>query len=562
MRLSGLFCVPLEVVMRSALLTIVCFCSPTFAQSIRFKDVSENTGIQFTHVDGGSGKSLLVETVCSGLALLDYDNDGWTDVFLLSGAPPPSSKTDMRPTSRLYRNLGGLRFVDVTDSAGVACEKHGLGVTCGDFDNDGDLDLYLSNFGPNVLFRNEGDGTFHALENAPRSNETRVGAGVSFFDIEGDGDLDLFVGNYIQFSYEIDSSRYRFGKLRPQGPKDFAPEADQLYRNEGDGSFKDISQESGISSLAAPTMGIIAFDYNRDGDTDVFVCNDSEANYLWDNDGHGRFTEIALPAGVAYDFKGSRQASMGVDCADVDRDGWLDLVATNFEDEIPNLYKNSRGEFFDDVGPTWGLGIATKTVKWGVSLSDFDNDGFADLFIASGALVPPESKNMSLKHAQSKPFVFRNNGGVRYAEASGIVEANLIAEKHGRAIGTDDLDNDGDLDVVILNINSTPTILCNESPSPHSHWVRLHLIGTDSNRDAVGSQVTIRSSTGEQFQEVIRGRGYQSQYGNALHFGLGEVGVIREIEVRWHGSHTEYFRNVPVDRTIRLVQGTGTHETP
>ncbi len=522
---------------------------------IRFDDITSKTGIDFLHTDGGTGKHYIVETICSGLAIFDFDGDGLMDIYLLNGAFHEGTKPENHPTNRLYRNMGDWRFVDVTESAGVGDTSHSLGATVGDFDNDGDADLYVSNYGPKVFYRNNGDGTFTSVKGAPGTADNRVGAGVSFLDIDADGDLDLYVANYIKFTYDKDVSRLIFGIAAAPGPKDYEPDNHQLFRNNGDGSFTDISIESGIGQSPGAGMGIISLDFDRDGDTDLFICNDSAENFLWENDGTGKFTEIGLLAGVAYDYAGLRQASMGVDCADIDHDGFLDLVSTNFQDEIPNVYRNSEGKFFDDLCVSYGLGVATRSVKWGVGLSDFDNDSFVDLFLACGHLIDTVGLLDNSVQFATRNFLLRNLDGKRFVDVSSTAGNGLKIEKASRALGCEDLDQDGDLDVVILNLNSTADILRNDTASRDMHWIELRMVGQTSNRDAVGSQVKVHTKNGEQIQEVHRGRGYQSHYGNDLHFGLGNADAIDFVEVQWHGCTKEIFRDVPVDRKSTLIQG-------
>ena len=525
---------------------------------IRFDDISLETGIDFLHTDGGSGKHFIIETICSGLAIFDFDGDGLMDIYLLNGAHHEGKMPGQVPINRLYRNLGDWRFVDVTESAGVGDANHSLGVTVGDYDNDGDPDLIISNYGPKVFYRNNGDGTFDSLKDAPGTKEFRVGAGLSFLDVDSDGNLDLYVANYIKFDYDKDVSRLIFGIPAAPGPKDYEPDNHQLFRSNGDGSFTDISMESGIGLQPGAGMGMVSFDFDRDGDTDVFVCNDSAENFLWENDGKGKFTEIALLAGVAYDYAGLRQASMGVDCADIDHDGWLDLVSTNFQDEIPNVYRNSEGKFFDDLGVAYGLGVATRSVTWGVGLSDFDNDSYVDLFLASGHLIDTvELLDDSVQFA-TRNFLLRNMGGKRFYDVSSTAGKGLQVEKASRALGCEDLDQDGDLDVVILNLNSTPTLLRNETVRSNNHWIELRLVGISSNRDAVGTRVVVHTKNGDQTQEVVRGRGYQSHYSNDLHFGLGSADIIDFVEVHWHSGSQEIFRAIAIDQKTTLIQGTST----
>lgn len=553
------------------LLVAVCQLARVWGQasdlrSMLLEDVTSQTGIDFVHSDGGTGKHYLFETVCAGVATLDYDGDGWMDIYFINGrrlnggqptAPLDRDTTSPPLTNRLYRNLGGWRFVDVTEQAGVGDTGYGLGVCAGDVDNDGDMDLFVNNFGPNVFYLNNGDGTFSVLPDAPTSHESRVGAGVSFLDIEGDGDLDLYVGNYIQFSYELGVNRKIFGVPIAPAPTDYPPDTDQLFRNNGDGSFTDISAASNIASVAGASMGLISFDYDRDGDTDIFVCNDSAANFLWQNDGRGSFTEIGLLTGVAYDYAGLKQASMGVDCVDYDHDGWLDLFVTNYQDEIPNVYRNSEGNFFDDLGAALGLGVATRSVTWGVALSDFDHDSFADIFIGCGHLIDTVGLvDSSLKFA-ARNFLLQSEKGQKFVDVSARSGSGLVPVKVSRAVCSEDLDRDGDLDLAILNLNAAPTLLRNDSDHQGRHWCQLRLVGRATNRNAAGTRVVLRAGNATQTQEVHLGRGYQSHYGNTLHFGLDTATKIDQIEVYWHAHQATIYRDQPVDQVLNLVQEVG-----
>lgn len=522
---------------------------------IQFSDITQKTGIDFLHCDGGTGKHYIVETVSSGLAVFDFDNDGYLDIYFLNGAYPKPMNESKPLANRLYRNLGNWKFVDVTEKAGIGDLGHGLGVTVGDYDNDGDADVYVNNFGPNVLYCNNGDGTFSRVATAPGANESRVGAGASFIDIEGDGDLDLFVGNYIKFSYEKDVNRMILGVPAAPGPKDYDPDSDQLFRNDGSGSFTDISVESGIAAHAGPSMGMIGFDYDKDGDIDIFVCNDSAANFLWNNDGLGHFSEVGQLSGVAYNYAGLRQANMGTDCADYDLDGWMDFVVSNFQDEIPQMFRSSKGIFFDELGAPLGLGTATRNVKWGVVFSDFDHDRYPDLYFASGHLIDGVEKLDSSIRFATKNHLFRNIQGKRFADVSSAAGGGLEVEKVSRGVASDDLDGDGDLDLVVLNLNSSPTVLCNESNLEGKHWIKLHLIGTKDARDAVGARVVLKTRHGEQMQEVLRGRGYQSHYGNSLHFGLGDATAIEQLEITWLNKEKQVFKDLAPDQEYWLIQG-------
>jgi len=522
---------------------------------IRFEDVTARTGITFRHTDGSSGRRYIVETVTAGLATFDYDGDGDIDIYFLNGAPLRGTRVESPPRNALYRNDGGFRFTDVTDEAGVGDTGYGLGVAVGDYDNDGDPDLYVNNFGPNVLYRNNGDGTFtDVTREAGVANDHRVGAGTNFLDIDGDGWLDLFVGNYIDFTYE------RHVVLRFQGfpiyagPRDFPRTANTLYRNRGDGTFADVSRTSGIAEHLGAGMGTVCADYDDDGDTDIFVLNDEYGNFLFRNDGRGRFEEVGLETGFAYDANGVHQGSMGVDCGDYDNDGRLDLYSTSYQGELAILHRNLGSGLLEDVTLQTGAGLGTRPyVTWGVGMVDLDNDGDRDLFVACGHLLPnvEEYDDTTLYHA---PNLVLMNTGDRFVNVSERAGPGLRVRLSSRGAAFDDLDGDGRIDVVILNSRREPTVLRNVSPRP-GHWIGIRLRGTRTNRDGVGARVIVRAGRLRLVDEVHSGRGYQSHYGTRLHFGLGPHTVVDEVEVRWIGGGRDRFRNLPADRVWVLTEG-------
>ena len=532
-----------------------CLCS---AQApISLEDMTQQSGIDFEHFSGRSGKSYLVETVTAGLATFDYDNDGWIDIYFLNAAPLLNQRVDPPPTNRLFRNLGGMRFVDVTTQSGSGDLGFALGVTVGDFDNDGDQDLFVSNFGPNVLLENYGDGTFarHVFE--PTDARRRVGAGVALLDIDQDGNLDPYFANYVDFSFDQRGNRKVFGVPTAPGPKDYEPDTSTLYRNLGDGSFRDISIESGIGLMAGPGMGIVAFDFDGDQDTDVFVGNDSAANFLFENKGNSTFEEIGLLAGVAYDLTGSQQGTMGADVGDFDCDGDLDLVTSNFMDEIPTLYRNSGKGYFDDVGAVSGLGVASRSVKWGVGFADFDLDSWPDIFLASGHLIAGISRVKDSEKFASPNYIFRNLEGKRFSDVTSTVGSAGKAVDVSRGIALDDLDNDGDVDVVVLNLDDQPQVIQNTTKNSN-HFLQIQLVGKESNRDAVGSLVTVRVGEKTMAQAVHSGRGYQSHFGTRLSFGVGQTFDAVSISVQWQNGQKQEFKNVSTDLFLMLIEGEST----
>jgi len=535
--------------------------APPPAGPIQLRDVTERAGITFTHTDGSSGQRYIVETVTAGLALFDYDGDGYVDIYFLNGAPLRGSRADVPPRNALYRNEGNWKFTDVTAEAGVGDTGFALGVAAADYDNDGDQDLFVNNYGPNVLYRNNGDGTFtDVTEEAGVSGGDKVGAGACFLDFDADGDLDLYVANYVKFTYDTHVVHVIDGVPQYVGPRDYPAEPDLLYRNNGDGTFTDVSMESGVGQHAGSGMGIVCGDYDNDGDTDVFVLNDVAGNFLFQNDGSGRFDEVGVMTGAAYNGAAHELGSMGVDCGDYNNDGRLDFLMTSYQGELPVLYRNLGGDILEDATMQSGAGDgAFPYVNWGTGLVDFDNDGDRDIFIACGHL----QDNIELVDDTSayhvRNILLQNTGDGRFVNVSKVSGDGLLPEWSSRGAAFDDLDNDGDIDVVIQNSRRGPTILSNESQTAN-HWLQIRLRGVSSNRDGVGARVTVVAGDLTQVDEVHSGRGYQSHWGSRLHFGLGKRSRVDRVEVRWIGGAADVIENVDVDRLVTITEGTGKAE--
>ncbi len=523
---------------------------------IILREVTSQTGITFRHTDGSAGHRYIVETVASGLATFDYDGDGWIDIYFLNGRPLRGSPPDPTARNALYRNLGGLRFADVTSQAGVGEAGYGLGVCVGDYDNDGWPDLYVNNYGPNVLYRNRGDGTFaDVTAQAGVSRGHKVGAGACFLDMDADGDLDLYAANYVHFTYENHVARTVDGFPQYAGPKDYPPEPDNLFRNNGDGTFTDVTGPSGIGTVAGTGMGMVAADFDHDGDTDIFVLNDVSRNFFFRNDGRGQFTEDAIAMGVAFNFHGHELGSMGVDCGDYDNDGWLDFLQTSYQAELPVLFRNRGDGSFDDVTVPTGAGAGSfPYVKWGVGFVDFDNDGFRDLFIACGHLQDNIELWDDTTSYLCRPVLLRNTGDGKFVDVSDQAGDGLRVQVVGRGTVFDDLDNDGDIDVVILSSRRQAVVLRNDSP-PGNHWLQIELRGRRTNRDGVGAHVRVVARQLAQLAEVHSGRSYQSHFGSRLHFGLGRHDRADRIEIRWLGGATQVLRNVRADQRIVVYEG-------
>jgi hypothetical protein len=530
---------------------------------IQLRNVTARTGIDFCHTDGSSGRHYIVEYVASGLATFDYDGDGRIDIYFLNGQPLLGTQVDVPPKNHLYRNLGGWRFEEVTDRAGVGRAGYGLGVAVADYDNDGLPDLYVSNFGPNVLFRNRGDGAFvDVTDQAGVARGDKVGAGVSFLDFDRDGNVDLYVSNYVKFRYELHVPVSSGGRGMYHGPRAYDPEPDQLFRNNGDGTFADVSDSSGIAALAGPGMGMVCGDFDGDGDTDVFVLNDVFRNFYFENDGTGKFREIGVQNGTAYNVYGQENGNMGVDCGDYDNDGRLDLFVTTYQTEPVMLLRNLGTGLFEDVTlRTRAAQGSFNQVKWGCGFVDFDNDGHKDIFMALGHLQDFVEHFDDTTSYDAAPVLLRNTGRGTFVNVSDSSGDGLRARSVGRGAAFDDLDNDGRVDVVILNSRRPPTVLRNESPGGN-HWVQVRLRGVKTNRGGVGAQVRVVAQDLAQIAEVHSGRGYQSDFGARLHFGLGSRTTIDRIEVRWLGGGTEVWENVAVDQMVVLTEGTSQKGPP
>jgi hypothetical protein len=544
-----------------ALFCLSAFSRTQAAEPIQLKNITKDSGINFIHTDGSSGKRYIIETICAGLALFDYDGDGDEDIYFLNGAALPGKQVSAPPKNALYRNDGNLKFTDVTEATGTGNTEHGLGVAVGDYDNDGDPDIYLNNYGPNTLLQNQGNGTFtDVTTKAGVANGHQVGAGACFFDMDADGDLDLYAANYVKFTYQNHKTVRFNGHPAYVGPMDFKPSSDTLYRNNGDGTFTDVSVPSGIAAHEGTGMGMTCCDYDNDGDVDVFVGNDVSANFVFQNDGQGRFEEVGLLSGLAYNFGGTAQGTMGVDAGDFNNDGLIDFYVTSYQRDLATLYKNLGEGLFEDVTHLSGAGSGTlPQVTWGTAVVDLDNDGFRDLFIACGHLQDNVElfDNTSSYHA--KNIVLRNLGNEKFRNVSSQCGDGLLPELSSRGAAFGDLDNDGDLDGVILNSRREPTILRNDSKTGN-HWIQIKLRGQKGNRSGIGAHVKVKAGPLTMIDEVHGDRSYQSHFGLRLHFGLGKQTRIDQIEVRWIGGTVDVLKDIPVDQLITVREGSATEQ--
>jgi len=531
--------------------------SPSKVGTIGFVDVTESSGLTYRHRDGGTGQRFLPEHMGAGLASFDADGDGLLDIYFLNGASLPDLKPSLVMSNRFFRNRNGREFDDCTVASGLTELSYSLGVTVGDYDNDGFQDVYVSNFGPNRLFRNNGDGTFtDNTEVCGVEDGDKFGAGATFLDIDGDNDLEIFVGNYVNFDFT------RHHLLAPKafpyspGPRDYPALADTLFLNNGDGTFRDISHDSGIDIVAGPSMGVVSADFDGDDDVDIFVACDGEANLLYVNDGTGKFSEEGILTGVALDSRGVANGSMGVDVADLNGDELLDLLVTNYSDQLPELFLNqSPGGVFEENSRSMQIGLEVLPhVKWGVGLVDLDCDGDKDAFICNGHLLENAKDIESRTDYGVRNTIMENLANKSFRSASTSAGPALLQARSSRGAAFDDLDLDGLVDVVILNSDSFTQVLKNTTICDNN-WLMVELVGISVNRDAIGAKVWLHTGSQVQFTEKVNGRGYQSHYGSTLHFGLGKFTLVDRMEIQWPGHvQKQILNNVSVNQRLKIVQ--------
>ena len=522
-------------------------------ERVQFVDVSSSSGLDFTLESGSPQQDYIVAAMAGGVAFLDYDDDGYQDVFMVS-----SSRMEGSPAgafNRLYKNVpgndGGRVFRDATEGSGLQRRGWGMGCATGDYDNDGDVDIYVTYVGPNALYRNNGDGTFASVGRRAGVADERWGASAAFADLDADGFLDLYVANYLVFDPESPPEPRRGwkGLVVFYGPDGMDTVPDALYRNDGDGTFTDLSARTGMNRYYLPGLGVVFGDYDNDGDQDIYVANDGLPNLLFRNDGDWRLTEVGTPAEVAYSDDGRAQAGMGTTFGDFDDDGDADIFVTNYSDDVNTLYQNQGDGFFIDATFALGLGgEAQPYLSWSTNFFDYDNDRDLDLFVVNGHLFPQLLDHPSGLRYPQRNLLYANEGG-RFRSVGDSAGPGLAVEKVSRGGAFGDYDNDGDIDLLITNLNDTPDLLRNEGGN-HNNWVGLDLVGTSGNRDAIGARVQLFAGGQVQTREVRRAYGYQSQHDPRLVFGLGNLKEVDRVEIRWPGGGTQTLRNPPLRRYL------------
>ncbi|MDE0089676.1 MAG: CRTAC1 family protein [Candidatus Poribacteria bacterium] len=517
-------------------------------RNVRFTDVTAALGIQFRDVNGENGKKYFIEPLGRGVALFDYDNDGDLDIYFVNGCDLPGATSPIPPQNKLYRNDGD-RYLDVTEDASVGDSGYGLGCCVGDYNNDGFVDLYVTNYGKNVLYQNNGDGSFTDVTEKAGVGGDRLSSGCAFLDYDADGYLDLYVVNYVQFDTVTNPECMRQGIPVYCTPEALNGEADMLYRNNGNGTFTDVTQRAGITAPPGKGLGVVCGDVDNDGDIDIFVANDTTPNLLYLNNGDGTFTEDALFAGVALSEEGRAYSGMGANLGDFDNDGFLDIVITNFQDQVNSIYQNAKNGFFNDVSFATGIGEKSLPyLAWGVDFVDFDNDGWLDLFVANGHLDDNIVEIDPVGTYKQVNQIFWNNRGVTFK-----VEKVALPPKVSRGAAFGDIDNDGDIDIIVANLKDTPTVLRNESGNA-GNWLSIKLVGTHCARDAIGARVTVVAGKLTQIREVKSGSGYLSQNDMRLHFGLGDVKQVDSVTVRWGCGHVETIKDVNVNQVFVIEE--------
>jgi hypothetical protein len=531
------------------------------AGGIQFENRQARSGIRFVLNNGTLPDKPIVDSVLGGVAVLDFDNDGFLDIFFTNGAELPSMvKTNASFHNRLYRNNHDGTFRDVTDHAGVAGEGYSMGVAVGDYDNDGHPDLFVAGVNRNILYHNNGDGTFtDVTEKAGVSGVNSDGkkpwsVGAAWLDYDNDGRLDLFVSNYLDWSFANSITCGSPGKRLSCSPALYKGLPNTLYHNNGDGTFTDVSQQTGIAAHIGKGMGLAVADFDDDGFIDIFVANDNERNFLFHNEGGKSFTEVGVAAGVAYTEDGVPSSSMGADFRDVDDNGLPDLIYTALSGETFSVRLNQGKGLFEDFTYQSGIGIGASGMSgWAVGAYDFDQDGHKDLFVSNSHV----SENVQLySHYTYKQrnAVFRNLGGGRFRNVTG--ESGLAKEpaRAHRGCAFGDLDNDGAIDVVVASIGDPAEILYGASPA-RGHWILLDLQGRSSNRDAIGARIKLTGQSGRvQYNHVTTSVGYLGASDKRVHFGLGSDTRVREIEIRWPSGRRQKLNDVPADRPLKVVE--------
>ncbi|RKU13605.1 hypothetical protein C6502_04370 [Candidatus Poribacteria bacterium] len=521
--------------------------------AVQFVDITTEAGIAFKHVNGATDRKFYLETMGSGAAFLDYDNDGDLDLYIVNGAPLPGFETTDLPTNILYQNDRNGRFSDVTAAAGVGDTSYGMGCVAADYDNDGDSDLYVTNFGENILYRNNGDGTFNdATAHAGVGNGEKWSSSCAFVDYNHDGNLDLYVVNYLDYDIAKDRDWHDpRGRRIYSNPQVYAGISDTLYRNNGDGTFTDVTRQTGVYNSDGKGLGVTCGDYDNDGRIDIYAANDTTPNFLYRNVGDGRFVDIAPFAGAAYNEHGVAEGGMGVDFGDYNNDGALDIFVTNFSNETNTLYHNTADGALIDFTNIVGLGeVSFLKLAFGTKFFDANNDGALDLFVANGHLYPTESD--ALEYAQTDQL-FINAGEGTFVDLSEESGEYFSTKRVGRGAAFGDYDNDGDTDIFVVNLNQEGVLLRNEGGNSHN-WLMIKTVGVKSNRDGIGARIEVTTSSHIQMKEVQAGSSYLSGHDLRLLFGLGTERKAEAVRIDWPSGAEQILKDVEANQLLIITE--------
>ncbi len=536
--------------------------APRYSGPITFTDVTAQAGIKFKHNSGAFGKKYLPETVGSGCAFLDYDNDGWQDILLVNSMNWPDHK-GQKSFPALYHNNRNGTFTDVTKEAGLAIELYGVGCAIADFDNDGNVDIYITCLGANHLFRNLGGGKFQDVTARAGVGDAGFSTGALWFDYDKDGKLDLFVCNYVEWSIDKDLYCTLDGKNKSYcTPESYKGHSATLYRNKGDGTFEDVTQRAGLFDPTCKSLGIAMIDFDNDGWMDLFVANDTQPNKLYRNNGNGTFTDAAMTAGVAFSEAGVARAGMGVDAADYDGSGRASLIIGNFSNEMMALYHNEGTGLFIDEAPTSTIGQNTLlTLTFSCFFFDYDLDGLPDVFAANGHVSDDINTVQPKVTYAEPPHLFRNLGKKKFEEVTSKLGAAIQKAMVARGAAYGDFDNDGDLDLLVTSNNGPARLLRNDGGN-QNNVLRIKTIGAGSNRDGIGAKVTIKSSSGRALWSIVKtGSSYCSQSELPLTFGLGKAEKVASVEVIWPGGRKDTISDINANQSITIQEGKGVVST-
>lgn len=535
----------------------------------RFIDIAAQSNLSMRFASGNeTKKKYIIEANGTGVAFIDYDNDGRLDLFMVNGSRLEGYGDGLAPTNHLYRNIGAQGFQDVTKKSGLARSGWGSGVCAGDVDNDANLDLYVTYWGPNVLYRNRGDGSFDDVttQSGTAGPAKEWSSGCTFLDYDRDGNLDLFVTSYQAFDPATAPLPGKSANCEWKGmpvfcgPRGLPYGSVTLYRNRGKLQFEEVTVSSGVGSVKGfYAFTPVAADFNGDDWVDLYIACDSTPSILFRNNRDGTFTDIGAEAGVAFSEHGFEQGGMGVGVGDFDNDGRLDIIKTNFAGDYPNLYRNAGNGIFDDVVVRAGLAVNPQYVGWGVAFVDMDNDGLSDIFQVNGHVYPEldAGTQKSGETYRNPRLLYRNLGDCRFEDVSAKVGPGALDQKSSRGAAFGDFDNDGDIDVLVMNMGDIPSLLRNELPKTSNHWIQVRLEGTKSNRSAIGAIVRVEAAGQAQTKPVLSQSSYVSQNDLRLHFGLGSATRIDRITVRWPSGRVEEFPGAPADGFLLLIEGSG-----